>query len=44
MSEQEYKEKIIQLLDEMDVKMLRNTLMIVEAMIEGDKNDKQRRA
>ena len=41
MGEQEYKEKIIQLLDEMDVKMLRNTLMIVDAMIEGDKNDKK---
>ena len=40
MSEQEYKEKIIQLLDEMDVKMLRNTYMIVDAMIEGAKNDK----
>ena len=41
MDKQEYKEKIIQLLDEMDVKMLRNTLMIVDAMIEGDKNDKK---
>lgn len=40
MDKQEYKERIIQLLDEMDVKMLRNTLMIVEPMIEGAKNDK----
>lgn len=40
MDKQEYKEKIIQLLDEMNVKMLRNTYMIVDAMIEGAKNDK----
>lgn len=38
MDEQEYKQKIIRLLDELDIKMLRNTYMIVDAMIEGVKN------